>query len=286
MKVPKSFARIRELLDRPSHAYLPTTETFAELDASRLTAELKLRERGQERGSQNLPKPEETVFDAVESEVVELISATQKRSHDQLENDLSGYRQRLIDLDFEARFSAIKSASQIGLTEIFAENQMGLDDLHALREDVKEVAAWRTDFRQSNRLRRPAKKTTARGTTLKWLLIIFLVLVELVVNGELLSKSNELGLVGGIIEATIFAFLNIGVALLFAFYLIGELNHRNVLRKFIGLVSLLLYVALAVGINLALAHYREVAGTFVSGADQVILQRLQTDPFGLVEFRS
>src|SRR6202022_1861924 len=52
------------------------------------------------------------------------------------------------------------------------------------------------------------------------------------------------------------------------------------------LLALLCYLALAVGLNLALAHYREVSGALVSDAGREVLVRLRTTPLGITDVKS
>jgi hypothetical protein len=105
-------------------------------------------------------------------------------------------------------------------------------------------------------------------------------------NGFFLAKGSELGYVGGAAEALVFALLNIGVAFLAGAIGVRELNHRNWLRKLFGLVALLAYIAIAIALNLTLAHYREVAGALASDAGQEVLTRLRTDPLGIADVKS
>ncbi|MDB5561086.1 MAG: hypothetical protein JWN11_504 [Hyphomicrobiales bacterium] len=281
-----SLERLRKTLSRPSHAYRASTESFADLDPQRIADEMELVKKGKRRGEKDQPPAEPDQFDPLETEIVELVGAAQKRAHDQLENQLAGFRQRLIDLDFEAHFAAIKTLASAGLSDLQAELQKGLNELHGLRRDLQEAEVWRDKFRLRNRIERPAHIPSATSTTFKWLLIIALVFIELLVNGELLSKNNALGLVGGILEAVIFAALNVGVALLFAVFIIPQLNRRYFFWKLVGLIGFLVYLGLAIGLNLSLAHYREVAGTLVTGAGETVLRRLQTAPLQLTDFRS
>jgi hypothetical protein len=65
-------------------------------------------------------------------------------------------------------------------------------------------------------------------------------------NGFFLAKGNELGYLGGAVEAFTFALLNVGVSFLIAAAGVRELNHRNLLRKLFGLISLLGYLALTI----------------------------------------
>lgn len=281
-----SLQRLQKLISRPAHSYRPTAETFADLDVQRLASETDLVAKGKKLGKDNQPATEGAALDSVETEVVELVGAAQKRAHDQLENHLAGFRQRLIDLDFEARFAGIKTASAGGLSDLKAELQIGIDELHGLRRDLTEAESWQSSFRSKNRLERPSRITTSTGAVFKWLIIVAIVLVELVVNGELLSKGSELGLIGGIFEALIFAALNVGVALMFALYAVPLITHRSFFAKIIGLTSLAAYLACMVAINLGLAHYREVAGVLTEGAGQEVMKRLIETPLVLTDFKS
>jgi hypothetical protein len=116
--------------------------------------------------------------------------------------------------------------------------------------------------------------------------LLCLFVFEVFLNGFFLAKGSELGYVGGAAEALVFALLNIGVAFLAGAIGVRELNHRNWLRKLFGLVALLAYIAIAIALNLTLAHYREVAGALVSDAGQEVLTRLRTDPLGIADVKS
>jgi hypothetical protein len=105
-------------------------------------------------------------------------------------------------------------------------------------------------------------------------------------NGFFLSKGNELGYLGGAVEAFTFALLNVVVSFLIAAAGVRQLNHRNYLRKLFGLISFVCYVALALGLNLALAHYREASGSLVADAGREVLARLQTNPLGIADVKS
>jgi hypothetical protein len=162
-------------------------ETFPNLDTHRLVKDMTLVERGRGRGEINQPSTSSTTLDFVEEDVLEHVGAAQKRANDDLENHLASFRQRLVDLDFESRFSDIKAAAMGSLSDLKEELQTGVDDLHGLRRDLTAAEKWHGRFREKNGLERPARIATTRSTTLKVILIVFLVLVELILNGELLS---------------------------------------------------------------------------------------------------
>lgn len=163
----QSLDRLRGLISRPAHTYRPTVETFPDLDTQRLSKDMQLTKRGQSRGGDNQPPTDSTSLDAVEAEIIEHIGAAQKRSHDALENHLAGFRQRLIDLDFDAQFSNIKSAALGGLSDLKQELQTGVDDLHGLRRDLTAAEKWHTSFQTKHKLVRPAKIGSARASFFK-----------------------------------------------------------------------------------------------------------------------
>jgi hypothetical protein len=282
----ESFQKLRDLVARPSHTYAASVETFQNLDTQRLIREMELVKKGKTRGELDQPSSETATLDFVEEEIVEHIGAAQKRSYDELENHLAGFRQRLIDLDFENRFSHIDTAAQGNLSDLKQELEAGIDDLHPLRKELLDYERDHARFKERNKLYRPGNNPSPRATTIKVMVIIALVLAELVVNGQLLSKGSELGLVGGIVEAILFAALNVGVALMFATVLgVKNINHRNWFRKLYGLIATVAYLLLAVAINLSLAHYREVAASGLEAGTEV-LNRIREQPFELTDFNS
>lgn len=288
----KSLERLRGALGRPAHSYRPTLQTFNDIDVQRLEREMDLKQRGAARGQDNLPATASVALEATEHEIVEQIGAAQKAAYDELQAQLATFHERLTDLDFEARFGAISEVAQGGLADLKAEQQMALDDLHVLRKDLTIAESWLDDFRKQNRIKRLADRKSALGLTVKLLVIALLVVGEIVANGYFLSSGNELGLVGGIVEALLFAVLNVGVAVFVAVVLLPNLYHRNFFRKAFGFLSLLGFFAWAAALNLGLAHYREVAGTreptaqFASQARDAVMERLQTRPLELDQFES
>ncbi len=253
---------------------------------------MDLGNRGAARGGDDLPATASASLEATEREIVEQIGAAQKAAHDELQSQLATFHERLTELDFESRFAAISEVAHGGLADLKAEQQMALDDLHILRKDLTIAETWLDDFRRQHRIKRLADRKTALGTVVKLLVIALLVAGEIIANGYFLSGGNELGLVGGIVEALLFAVLNVGVAVFVAVVLLPNLYHRNLLRKAFGLVSLFGFFAWAGALNLALAHYREAAGTreptaqFAAQARDAVMERLQTWPLELDQFES
>jgi hypothetical protein len=261
-------------------------ETFPDLDVQRVASELRLVERGKQRGSEEQPPSAETALDAVETEIVEQVTAAQKIAHDELENQLTGFRQRLIDLDFEARFSGIKDVAQGGLADLKAEHQMGLDDLHRVRKDHIDADKYVTTFRATHKIKRPSKINSWFRTTLKVMIILLLFAGEWAVNAYYFARGDELGLAGGFIQAMSFSALNVGGSLLIALTALPFLFHRNFFAKLWGLFWLLVFIGGSLLLNLGIAHYREVSADTIVEAGAKVLARLKERPFVLDDFQS
>jgi hypothetical protein len=84
----------------------------------------------------------------------------------------------------------------------------------------------------------------------------------------------------------VFAAFNIIVSFLWGLVPIRLILQRGVLLKFAGLISLVAYFALALVLNLALAHLREIPPDLQIDVDREALRRLLASPFGLTDIQS
>ena len=172
------------------------------------------------------------------------------------------------------------------MSEFRAEAAQGRDELHSLRRHLRDLETERDEFRRRHRLKRTARWASGGNLSLKVGILLALFVFEVFLNGFFLAKGSELGYLGGAAEAFTFALLNVGVSFLIGAAGVRELNHRNVFRKLFGLISFLCYLALLVGLNLALAHYREVSGALITDAGREVLVRLRTAPLAIADLKS
>ena len=275
-----------ETVRESSHDFRASTEVFPAIDTEKMSVTLDLRAKGAEAGLANRPAPAARALDEVEQRIVGRIEEEKAASYQLLEDQFQTFEGRLRNLDFEGQFGMIRQANASSLSDFKAEVASGVDELHGLRRHLKTAEDEMVSFKARHRLDRAAKVSGAGAQSLKISIIVFLILVEMVMNGSFLAKGSEQGIVGGITEAIVFAILNIGAALLFAVFCVRFLVHRSYLLKLLGLVGLAAYIAFAIAINLALAHYREVSSTVLTGAGAEVISRLRTDPAGLAELNS
>jgi hypothetical protein len=286
LAVSSALARLVGGLKREQHDYRASLEVFPALNVAKLAADLAVGKMGAQRGANEEPSSDSAVLDDVESRIVERVEAEKNSAHGIVLDELHLYKERLSGLDFEGRFATIRQAAPAAVSEFRAEAALGRDELHGLRRHLRDVEAERDDFRRRHKLKRAARWAAGGSLTLKVGILLVLFVFEVFLNGFFLAKGSELGYVGGAAEALIFALLNIGVSFLAGAVGVRELNHRNYIRKLFGLIALVAYLALAIALNLTLAHYREAAGSLVSDTGQEVLVRLRTNPLGITDVKS
>lgn len=276
-----AIARLLGLLSQPQHPYRPTTEVFLDLNVDRVADNLNLAVEGSTRGAENRPSSDAETLDDIEHRVVELIETHKQDAHSIYLEHLHTYDERLTALNFEERFAIIQQAAPESVGEFRAEAALGRDELFSLRRRLYDSEQERDDFRKRHRLVRPARLSSQGKTILKIGILAVLFVVEVVINGNFLAKSNPQGLLGGAVQAVSFAALNIIASFLCGLVPIRLINRRNFFVKLIGLASFLLYLAFAIGLNLTLAHLREIPPTVNGDAGQEVMIQLLKAPLVL-----
>ncbi|QUS38081.1 hypothetical protein RPMA_03840 [Tardiphaga alba] len=285
-KKKSAISKLRDLFGQAQHPYKPSTQIFLDLDVDRVARDMRLSELGAERGAADRPDSDVTILDDVEHRIVENTEGHKQTAHSIYLEQLHIYDARLTALNFEERFAIIRQAAPEAVGDFGAEAAMGRDELFGLRRRLNESEAEREAFRSKHRITRPGHLSTPGKMIFKIGLLAVLFVIEVAVNGSFLAKANQSGILGGLSVAFVFAAFNILVSYFCGLVPIRLLNHRNWLLKFVGLMSLILYLALAVVLNLALAHVREIPPDILVDVDREALRRLIEAPFGLHELQS
>ena len=285
---PSAIARIRALLNQPTHHYRPATTVFLDLNVDRVADELRLVERGSERGGQNRPTSDAQTLDDVEHQIVERTEAHKQDANGIYIDHLHTYDERLTALSFEERFATIQQAAPEAVGDFRAEATVGRDELFVLRRRLNESEIERERFRARHRIERPARLASPGKVILKIGVLAILFIIEVVINGSFLAKANIGGLLGGAAQAVTFAALNILASFFWGMVLIRLVNRRNYFLKLIGLLSFLAYLAFATTLNLTLSHLREIppAVSVSDNVGQEVLHRLLTAPLALTDINS
>ncbi len=273
-----AIARLLSLLGQPQHSYRPSTEIFLDLNVDRVADNLGLASNGSDRGAENRPSADAETYDDIEHRVVELIETHKQDAHSIYLEHLHTYDERLTALNFEERFAIIQQAAPELVGEFRAEAALGRDELFSLRRRLYDSEQERDDFRRRHRLARPARLSSQGKTLLKVGILAILFVIEVIINGNFLAKSNPQGLLGGAVQAVSFAALNIIASFLCGLVPIRLINRRNFFFKLIGLLSAIGYLAFAIALNLTLAHLREIPPTVNGDVGQEVMTQLLKTP--------
>jgi hypothetical protein len=222
-----ALGRLLHGLKREQHDYQASLELFPALNIDKLADDMGLATLGADRGSREEPASDSVVFDEVENRIVERVETEKNATHGLLLDQLRTYQERLSGLDFEGRFGTIRQAAPAAVTEFRAEAAQGRDELHSLRRHLRDLELEHDEFRRRNRLKRTAHWASGGNLTVKVGILLALFVFEVFLNGFFLSKGNELGYLGGAVEAFTFALLNVVVSFLIAAAGVRQLNHRN-----------------------------------------------------------
>jgi hypothetical protein len=281
-----ALSRLLNGLRREPHDYRASLQTFPDLNVDAVAREMTLARQGAEHGRKEEPESERAGLDSTETSIVERVEAAKSSAYATLLDQKNLYEERLASLDFESRFADIRQAAPEAISELRASAALGRDELNRIRRDLAFKEKERDGFRARHRLTRAARISSGGSKTLKIGVLMVFVLIELFINGSFLAKGNEAGLFGGIIEALAFAALNVVFSFALAFFGIRLINRRGFFSRLVGLIALVALVAFAVGLNLVLAHYREVSAEIVEQAGQQALQRVLTHPLALTDLKS
>ena len=281
----QAIAKIKAILEQRPNQYIPSTMVFNELDLNIISDQLKLREKGQERGKSEQPNSKSTTLDCIETEIITVIDSEKNRSYSTLLDEIHAYDNRITALSLDNITFEIKSSAENAISEFDAEARDGINKLEQDTRHVQELHQERNNFRKTHGLNRTARYPESLIYYSGFILILFL--IESILNANFLAIGLENGILGGFIEAVAISTINIFVSLGAGIYLYPQVNQIKLKWKFFGWASIFLYLGLVILFNLLVAHYRiALSSNQPEFAGTLALHNLYTNPFNLPDFDS
>ncbi len=266
----------------PPHEYVPSDLTFTELDVAALGRKLQLIEDGEQRGRNNLPNTSQSSLDNVEARVATTIQSELAIAHERFARHMRAYGERQAALQVHGKFAQLETQADAARADFAAHLGHGKDLIWKLAKDVEHRAKELEIFCRENQLTRDAQIPESK--TLHWGVIAVLVLIESLLNGQLLARGIESGIVGGVTLALVIAILNVGVGYVAGRYLFTNINHIRNYRKAAAFASMLGWIVFAFGFNLLVAHYRAaLGGSNPEEAERSALATFASAPFTINE---
>jgi hypothetical protein len=275
---------LADILRTPRTNVIPSILEFASIDIEGVKKRLKIAERAREQGKANLPAAGSEQFDPVEREIVATIERIGREQFDQYLAQQKMYAERAADTTVQAQVMKIRSIASASVADFQRQTHVGTGDLYARKRAVIQTEAELNNFRRRHYLERPPRDYGSRALKL-WFLVLLLA-IEAVLNGFFLSKGSEFGLVGGVVQAMIIAGLNIAVGVSVGRFAAPWLSYRNWIAKIVAAVTVVVYVGLAFGFNLAVAHYRTAMTGDPFDASVNAYRDLLARPFGIEDLES
>ncbi len=281
-----SFQRLASFLGQPSHDYRPSARQFLSLNTEKLKNELRLVERGERNGARNEPRSDAAALDSVEREVIQRIENCFDEAENIYHDNMQSYAHRLSVQSIAAIASEIRATAHSATANFLAEIQTGRGVLEHLRDEMTEAERAYRLFRRKHDLTRTAHYPDSK--LLYYGLLTAIMLGEAVLNGIMLARGHELGIIGGVGTAFMIALLNV---LMLGFGLGGAalrfLHHRSPSVRACGLVLFICAVALVIAFNLLVAHYRDALGSETpEDAGFMAIASLTNTPLGIADAQS
>lgn len=256
------------------------------IDTEKIADEINLEEEARRLGEANLPASGESALCGTETLILRRVERARQDFLAWGAGQLKMLDQEVERCDITPLINKAGQADrefERVASSLLAERDKVLTELAAA---ARASAAELDQFRRRHRLDRQAIYPDGAGTFFRISLLVLLVVAEAALNAVFFAKALETGLVGGFVYAGAFAFANVAFACVWGRWMLPNLNHRNVLRKLPGVLSIPAAGATALAIGLLIAHFRDALGSDLADAPRAALESLQNTPFGLNEVHS
>jgi hypothetical protein len=276
--------RVASYLNGAGSVYDSTPLTFPSLNIEKVKKKLCLLAEAQQRGSKNLPLTSSKTPDDVEQSIVGFI-AEQIRDVSESYGDY----QRTFD-DRINRLKATGHAERLEEIAGAAENDFEREirqssiEIHTAKKSVEEIEKYVDDFKLENQINRPA--IYPDSYPLHFAILFFILIAETGMNGNFFARGSEFGWVGGIVTAIVPSIVNMLFAFLLGNYAVRLAVSVQWVKKFSGIIILLLLPLAIFVMNLGLAHYRTASVIGEQDAAKIALSNLLKSPFSLSDIES
>jgi len=271
-----------------TNKYEPVKTTFfvfEHLNSKRLIKDMELVKIGEERGGNDDPPSDSNLYDDIEGKIISFINEKRDKDYGIFRDQIQTYAERLGALRLDSISSTMDIAARNAVAEFETSVRKGIDELHLLKESVSQISREISDFKRDNKIYRMAHYPESR--ILNFSIILIVVILETLLNGLLLSRGLETGIIGGIAMAFVIAAVNIGAGAMVGKYFYPLLYHIDQKRKIIGGTVTIFYIAFIIFLNILVAHYRNaLGGAFPENAAVEALTTFSGSPFSINDFNS
>lgn len=260
----------------------PSLHRFPDINVDTVSKRLRLVNRGAEDGRKGIPAQNKTSFTKTELDAIAQIESLRKEALNNFDEELRSYKNRVSEARSDTSSIKLKIAAAASALERL-EGEYG-NHLETALVRVKESQEKLDAFKLRHGVIGPPKHRSNIFLTISF--ITFMLLIESILNAQFFAKRNDMGLVGGVLQAGMISALNVFIG-----YLAGVFgrykNLRSFSNKLLGNGSILAWIMLAILFNFAVAHFRDaLEGHVWEEALKLAVSDIAARPFGLASLDS
>jgi hypothetical protein len=253
--VSNPLSRLRAIATSNRGQHIPSLLDYVALDVERVAQDMRLQERGTERGGSGEPMTSSQTLDSVEREIVDKIQSEQQSAVEQVTEQFNISSARLRHLQFDSIIFNVKADTAAAVSDFEQEGRNGWNLLHSLRRKLIEATNALEDFKDRNNITRPAHAKPDPLTTCFILAVIFL--IETLSNALLIGGAHQSGYIGAYTLALSLSFINVLCGFAAGLFGLRSVYHTSAPIKVWGLLSVATYLAFIFIFNLYVSYVRD-----------------------------
>lgn len=268
--------------DKVVSAFTPVE--FPVPNVEELANELDVESKAKRHARKDAPDTSSKVPDVNEDEIKIYFKTTVAQAGTKVQESAGILKGEIFSINLNQQYVEISN-----YVEVFSNKAQTL--LGSVKAEMKEL----TDiydksvedlemFKTKNKIKREAFYPQSNILSIGMLLLF--VLIESVFNGYFFAGGNDLGLLGGLIQAVVISIVNISLGVMIGLFLIPQMHHIDRVHFYLGLLGLIFTVVLGVIFNILVAHYRTALVHSPDNANEVAVQSFTNNMFYISEVDS
>ena len=213
----------------------------------------------QANGSLDSPPTNSTTNDKFQTNIIAEFGRIKTIKKNEIQRQINSLGVTLGKLTSDQQnFNQLKNNAEVAIKEVKTKSDSAIQ---IAQENLRSAKVSLTEFKRNNRLTRPA--TEKMQWVYFWGILVAILVVETLVNGNFLGERLSGSLLEGGLYALVASVINIAIGYFFA-DLIKYINHIKVSMKFLGYISISIWMSLVLIFNLFIGHFRD-AVTDING---------------------
>ena len=220
--------------------------------AKELVDLFRLKQRGRQRGRDNLPAAQQPTLDDVETGVVDHCNRLYAAKRDEYQKNRPIFEERMRPPAENLGADALVERACKEMKDAVARER---PDLEGLAREAQDAIGELNRFRREEG--RTADADFPDSPTLHLGILAALLVVETLINGLFFGANLVDGWLAAMSYAALISVVNVGALGYVAAMMFREVAHRDPRRRVGGMTALVVIAAVALSWNLFVAHYRE-----------------------------